>query len=83
MRRAQNADTHALKQLQLSQNISPVCSSFVLVITSDMHLEPESEKRVKNIDFHTAKSTHIQATLFFLLFLDESYKLTSDLFTVV
>ena len=28
MRRAQNADTHALKQHRLSQNISPVCSSF-------------------------------------------------------
>ena len=26
----------------------PVCSSFVLVIASDMHLEPESEKRAKN-----------------------------------
>ena len=45
MRRAQNADTHALKQRQLSQNIFPVGSSFVLVIAYDMHLEPESEKR--------------------------------------
>ena len=42
MRRAQNADTHALKQHRLSQNIFPVCSSFVLDISSDMHLEPES-----------------------------------------
>ena len=55
MRWAQNADTHALKQHRLSQNISPVCSSSVLVIASDMHLEPESEKRAKNVDFHTAK----------------------------
>ena len=47
MRRAQNADTHALKQHRLSQNMSPVCSSFVLVFASDMHLEPESEKRAK------------------------------------
>ena len=39
-----NADTHALKQPRLAQNISPVCSSFVLVITSDMHLESEREK---------------------------------------
>ena len=45
MRRAQNADTHALEQPRLSQNISPVCSSFVPVITSDMHRESESEKR--------------------------------------
>ena len=45
MRRAQNADTHALKQHRLPKNIVPVCSSFVLVIASDMHLEPESEKR--------------------------------------
>ena len=64
MRRAQNADTHALKQHRLSQNIFPVCSSFVLVIVSDMHLEPESEKRAKNVDFHTAKNIQIQATLF-------------------
>ena len=44
MRRAQNVDTHALKQPRLSQNISPVCSSFVLVIASNMHLESKSEK---------------------------------------
>ena len=82
MRRAQNADTHALKQHRLSQNISPVCSSFVLVIASDIHLEPESEKRAKNVDFHTAKNIHIQPTLF-RYFLTNSYKLTSGLFTVV
>ena len=70
MRRAQNADTHALKQHRLSQNISPVCSSFVLVIASDMHLESESEKRAKNVDFHTAENIQIQATRF-SLFLDE------------
>ena len=59
MRRAQNADTHALKQQRLSQNISPVCSSFVLVIASDMYLESESEKRAKNVDFYTAKNIQI------------------------
>ena len=64
MRRAQNADTHTLKQHQLSQNTSPVCCSFVLVITSDMHLESESEKRAKHVDFHTAKKMQIQPTLF-------------------
>ena len=64
MCRAQNADTHALKQHRLSQNISPVCSSFVLVIASDMYLESESEKRSKKVDFHTAKNIKIQATLF-------------------
>ena len=62
MRRAQNADPHALKQPRLSQNISPVCSSFVQIIASDMHLEPESEKRAKNVDFHTAKNVQIQPT---------------------
>ena len=60
MRWAQNADTHALKQHRLSQNISPVSSSFVLVIASDMHLEPKSE----NVDLHTAKNIQIQAILF-------------------
>ena len=64
MRRTQNADTHVLKQHRLSQNISPVCSSFVLVIASDMHLESESEKRAKNVDVHTAKNIQIQPTLF-------------------
>ena len=56
MRRAQNADTYALKQPQLSQNISPVCFSLVLNIASDIHLESQSEKRAKNVDLHTAKN---------------------------
>ena len=64
MRRAQNADTNALKQPRLSQNISPVCSSFVLLIASEVHLESESEKRAKNVDLHTAKTIQIQPTLF-------------------
>ena len=64
MHQAQNEDTHALKQLRLSQNISPVCSSFVLIITSDMHLDSESEKGAKNVDLHTAKNIQIQPTLF-------------------
>ena len=68
MRRAQNADTHALKQLRQSQNISPVCSSFVLVIASDMHLDSESKKRVKNVNLHTAKK-YPDTTNTFSLFL--------------
>ena len=64
MRRSQNVDTHALKQPRLSQNISPVCSSFALVIVSDMYLESESEKRAKNVDLHTVKNIQIQLTLF-------------------
>ena len=64
VRRAQNADTHALKKHRLSKNIFPVCSSFVLVIASDMHLEPESEKRAKNVHFHTTKNVQIHSTLF-------------------
>ena len=83
MRRAQNADTHALKQHRLSLNISLVCSNFVLVIASDMHLELGSEKNeTKNVDFHTAKNIQIQATLF-RYFSTNSYKLTFDLFPVV
>ena len=79
MRRAQIADTHALKQHRLSQNITPVCSSVVLVIATDMHLEPERKTRAKNVDLHTAKDIQIQPTLFhyFHIF----YKMTSDLFT--
>ena len=37
---------------------------FLLVIASDMHLEHESEKRAKNVDFQTAKNIQTQATLF-------------------
>ena len=44
MRRAQNADTNALKQHRLFQNSSRVCLSFVLLVASDMRLESESEK---------------------------------------
>ena len=54
MRRAQNADTYAVKQHWLSQIVPP----------SDMHLEPESEKREKNVDFHTAKNVQKQANFF-------------------
>ena len=70
------------QQHRLSQNIPPVCSSFVLVIASDMHLEPESEIRAKNVDFHTAKNIQLQPTRF-RYFETNSYQLTSDLFTVV
>ena len=49
MRRAQNADIHALKQPRLSQNISHVCSSFALVIASDMHLESEAKNERKTL----------------------------------
>ena len=70
MRRAQNADTHAHKQHRLSQNMFPVGSSFVLVIASDMHLEHESEKRAKNVHFHTTKK-YRDTIRTFSLFLDE------------
>ena len=70
MRQAQNADTLVLKQPRLSRNISPVCSSFVPVIASDMHLESQSEKRAKNVDLHTAKK-YSDTTNTISLFLDE------------
>ena len=70
MRRAQNTDNYALKQHRLSQNISPVCSSFVLVIASGMHLVSESEKRVKNVGFHSAKNIQ-NTTNTFSLFSDK------------
>ena len=82
MRRAKNADIHAHKQHRLSQNISPVGSTFVLVIASDMHLEHESEKRAKNVHFHTTKKIQIKSTLV-RYSQTNSYKLSPDLFTVV
>ena len=69
MRRAQNADTHALKQHQLSQNIPSVCSSFVLVIASDMHLETEAKNEQKTLIFTQLKYPDTSNT--FSLFLDE------------
>ena len=66
--------------------MSPVCSSFVLVIASDMHLESQSEKRAKNVDLHTAKNIQIQLTLFAIfrrirITSPPTYLLYSDLFT--
>ena len=61
---------YPLKQHGLSKNISPVCSSFLLVIASGMHLESESAKRAKNVDFHIDKNIQIHPT-FFSLSLDE------------
>ena len=92
MRRAQNADTHALKQHRLSQNSSSFCFSFLLVIASDMQIEPESENLVKNTDFRPAKNVQKQATFFFwggggrgegVYFLTNSYNLTRTLYPVV
>ena len=59
MRRAQNADTQAHKQHRMSKNIFPVGSSFVQVIASEMHLEPESETLAKTVHFHTTKNIQI------------------------
>ena len=70
MRRAQNADTHALRQHRLSQNSFPLCFRYLLVIASDMHLEPESEKQLKNVVFYSAENVQKQAILS-PLFLDE------------
>ena len=51
-------------QHRLSQYSSPICFSFILVIASDVHLEPESENGAKTVVFHTTKNVHIQATRF-------------------
>ena len=64
MRRAQNADTHALKQHRLSLTISLVYSNFVLVIASDMHMEPESEKRARNVIFTQLKISRYKQHFF-------------------
>ena len=43
---------------------------FLLVIASDVHLEPESEKRAENVHFHTTKK-YLDTIYTFPLFLDE------------
>ena len=60
----------------------PSAPVFALVITSDMHFESESGKRAKKFDFYTGKNIQIQATPF-RYFQTNSYKVTSNLFTVV
>ena len=59
MRRALNTDTHALKQHRLSLNSTLICSSFLLVIASDVHLSLRA-KRLRNVDFHTAEDVFKQ-----------------------
>ena len=84
MRRAQNADTHAHKQHWLSQNILPVGSSFVLIIASDMHLEPESENERKMFIFTQLKISRYSPHFFaifrrILIKWPPTYLLKSDL----
>ena len=67
MRRVQNADTHALKQHRLSQNISPVSAPVLYWLPYLTHI---SSLKAKNVDLHTAKNIQIQP-IFFPLFLDE------------
>ena len=46
---------------------SPTGSSFILVIASDLHLEPLSENQVKDVDFRNTKmyaKTSIAVSLF-------------------
>ena len=43
---------------------SPVCFRFVLVIASDMLLEPESEKRAEKVDFYTYKISRYKQHFF-------------------
>ena len=61
MRRALNTDTHALKQRRLSLNSSLICSSFLLVIVSDVHLSLRA-KRLRNVEFHTTEDVFKQTT---------------------
>ena len=61
MRRALNADTHALKQHRLSLNSSLICSSFLLVNAPDVHLSLRA-KRLRNVEFHTTEDVFKQTT---------------------
>ena len=49
---------------QTASAVTKYFPCFVLIIASDMHLEPESKKRAKNVHFHTTKNIQIQPTLF-------------------
>ena len=52
----------ALKQRRLFQNSSTLCFSFLQIIASDMHLEPQSEERMRNVDFLATKNVQKQNT---------------------
>ena len=53
---------HALKQYRLSQYSSTLCFSFLLIVAPDMHLEPQSEERMKNVDFLAITNVQKQQT---------------------
>ena len=72
MRRAQNADTQALKQPRLSQNISPRLLQFCTGYSVWHASRVWERKTAKNVDFHTAKKKkNPDTTKTFSLFLDE------------
>ena len=82
MSRAQNADTHALKQHRLSQNF-PLSAPVMYWLS---HLTCILSLKAKNVDFHTANNVLIQTTLFwgpifrqFLINSPPTYLLQSDL----
>ena len=68
MRRAEHVDIYALKQDRLSKKSSLLCFSFLLVIASDIHQEPESEQWMKIVDLYTARNVQNQATFSFFLY---------------
>ena len=82
MRRAQNVDTRALKRHRLSQNVFPVCSSFVPVAitwhASRVWMRKTSEKR-----WFTHSQKYPDTTDAFFYIYRRLLIVTSDLFTGV
>ena len=58
------------------------CTGYRIWHASRAWKRKTSEKRAKNVHFHTTKNIQIQSTLWGY-FWTNSYKMTSDLFTVV
>ena len=67
MSRAQKADTYALKQHRLSEDLplsAPVLHWLSHLIRILSLKAKKKKKKAKNVDFHTAKNVQKQATLF-------------------
>ena len=65
MRQAQNTETHALNQLGVSQNSSPLRSNFTADkhINFGIHIEPGCKSHEQIIHYRTAENVQKQATV--------------------
>lgn len=83
MRQAPDTHTHALQQHRQSQNSYPFCSSFLLVMASDMHLQRKIEKTGQKMWIFTLLEVSKEKHYLISFFQPNSYNSCQILFTVV